>query len=687
MSMLTLVANALSMALPDKLIAEIFHSVFYTCIDWLLIFLVSFVFIYAGFVNNKARTVRRIIAGIAAIDSLSLMMNCNFEHAFTIKQVYEGKSIYNVLDVIKLPYELHLAFCYILSAAVAIMLIYKMARTSAFYRRKYTVILLLFIVVLGLDGVSIFANLKVNISIVFYSVMTFAIYYYSIKFYPRSLISSTLQMVLQNSGNGIVCFDENGRHVYSNERIWTMTMLSKDEQISEKSLKERLRFDDNTFTQENFSFKEERIIKGETRYFDIECQKLYDDKHVYIGRYYNVIDMTERVKSYENEVSNAKLANQAKTDYLSRMSHEIRTPVNSIYGMNEMIMRESTEPEIVGYAQDIKTSAEILVGIINDILDLSKIEAGKMEIINEKYEFTTLLENVVSLISIKAKERKLTFSVDVANDIPSVLFGDMARIQQVLINILSNAVKYTPVGIVALTVNCRKRGDDVSLYFEVKDTGIGIKQQDIPKLTDAFERIDQIRNHNIQGTGLGLNITSQFLRLMGSKLEVESKYGIGSTFSFRILQKIENQTPIGEFDLNKSKLRDKDNSFLVAPELKILIVDDNAINRKVFAKLLKQTKVNITEAESGSECLKLVENNYYDMIFLDHMMPEMDGVETLHRMMKMENNKCKNSPVIMLTANAMVGARQEYINEGFTDFLSKPIIPLHLEKMISKYIK
>lgn len=384
----------------------------------------------------------------------------------------------------------------------------------------------------------------------------------------------------------------------------------------------------------------------------------------------------------------ALAANEAKGKFLAQMSHEIRTPINVVLGMDEMILRESKEPNVREYAMDIHTAGQSLLSLINDILDFSKIESGKVEIMPVTYEICSMIHDLVNMTLQRAKDKELQFVVEIDHEIPTCLYGDDVRIRQVLINILTNAVKYTQKGTVWMRVKSHIIGEKVVLYFEVEDTGIGIKEEDLPKLTAEFERIEEERNRNIEGTGLGMSITVQLLRLMNSQLQVESEYGKGSRFYFELEQKIIDSTPIGDFESKVKHMAENfsyESSFL-APDAKILVVDDNAVNRKVLRNLLKETQIQVSEADGGADCLRLVQENRYDLIFLDHMMPEMDGVETLHRMRELPDYPCKDTPVVVLTANAVAGAREQYLEEGFDNFLSKPIVPDKLENMIRKML-
>ena len=395
-------------------------------------------------------------------------------------------------------------------------------------------------------------------------------------------------------------------------------------------------------------------------------------------------------KYLEREKALADSANKAKSEFLSNMSHEIRTPINAIMGMNEMVIREAKDSSILEYSENLRNAARTLLGLVNDILDFSKIEAGKMEIIPVEYHISSILNDLINMIQTRAEKKGLDFRVNVSSTIPSVLFGDEIRIKQVITNILTNAVKYTEEGGVTLNVTSRRIDDEkIYLCVSVSDTGIGIKQEDINKLFSAFERIEEKRNRTIEGTGLGMNITQRLLALMNSKLHVESTYGKGSTFAFQVEQRVINPEPIGDFqqDYKRSLNQHKEyHESFIAPDATILVVDDTVMNLTVVKGLLKQTKIKIETALNGEECLKMVTHKKYDIIFLDHRMPGMDGIETLQAMEEMADNLNKETPVISLTANAISGAREQYIAAGFQDYLTKPINSAQLEKMVIKYL-
>ncbi len=400
--------------------------------------------------------------------------------------------------------------------------------------------------------------------------------------------------------------------------------------------------------------------------------------------------LEENAKLLQQKVELAESKNEAKSIFLARMSHEIRTPINAVLGMNKMILSETDNDNIREYSQDVESAAQLLLGIVNEILDLSKIESGKMSLVEGEYDVSSLLYDVSNMIAIRAQSKNLDFVLNVDEDIPATLYGDDVKLRQVLTNILSNAVKYTENGVVSFYVKKEKTDDNqkVKLTCKIKDTGIGIREEDMPKLFEAFERLDEGRNRAVEGTGLGMSITVQFLKLMNSNLQVESEYGKGSTFSFTIEQKIIDSTPLGDFGKNFNERRKKysKKEDMKGSGKKVLVVDDNSMNRRVFAALLKNTGIQVVEAGSGNEALKLVTKEIYDIIFLDHMMPGMDGIETFKAFEGLIDNRNRKTPVIALTANAVNGAKDYYVSEGFDGYLAKPIEPEYLERIIKKYM-
>lgn len=396
--------------------------------------------------------------------------------------------------------------------------------------------------------------------------------------------------------------------------------------------------------------------------------------------------------SLRRDVRVAELANKAKSAFLSNISHEIRSPLNAVLGLDELIIRESTEQNIVNYAMNIQRSGKTLLSLINDVLDFSKIEAGKVEIIPVEYDISSVVGDLYNMIAPRAQEKKLAFEVHIAEDLPHLLVGDEVRIKQCVLNILTNGVKYTKQGSVTLAIGWQKteKADTILLTVSVTDTGIGIREEDMPKLFKAFERIEERRNRTIEGTGLGMAIVNNLLTLMGTTLSVQSEYGKGSCFSFSVAQTVADWTPVGSETVEsfQKPLEPTNVHFenFTAPECRVLVVDDTAINLTVVKGLLRPTLIQVDTALSGHEALKLVTEKRYDLIFLDHRMPVMDGIETLRFMQTLDANLNKDVPVIALTANAVSGAREMYLAEGFADYMSKPIDLAKLEKMLKTYL-
>ena len=384
-------------------------------------------------------------------------------------------------------------------------------------------------------------------------------------------------------------------------------------------------------------------------------------------------------------------ANEAKSAFLSNMSHEIRTPINAVLGLDEMILRESNEPEIKNYAIEIQSSGKSLLSIVNDILDFSKIEAGKMEILPFEYDLSSTVNDLVNMIASRAEKKGLELRMNVDPKIPHCLIGDETRIKQCILNILTNAVKYTEKGSVTMNIGFEKIDDErINLKAQVVDTGIGIKEEDLKKLFSPFERIEENRNRTIEGTGLGMSIVKSLLAAMGTKLDVKSVYGEGSDFSFTVEQKVVDWEPMGDYDVMKLRALEQaggayQESFQ-APDAQILVIDDTAMNLTVFCGLLRSTRIQIDKAESGMQALSMAHDKKYDMLFVDHRMPKMDGIEMLKALRADDTSVNQHSICIALTANAIAGAKEMYLAAGFEGYLSKPIDGAKLEATLSQML-
>lgn len=395
--------------------------------------------------------------------------------------------------------------------------------------------------------------------------------------------------------------------------------------------------------------------------------------------------LLDALRKEKRSQQDAEAANMAKSSFLANMSHEIRTPINAILGMNEMILREEKDPAIRGYAGNIQASGNSLLSIVSDVLDISKIESGKLEIIPVDYEVNSLISDCCNMAAGRAKAKELELLVECAGNVPMKLCGDETHIRQIIMNLLTNAVKYTEKGTVKLIVSGRFTDGGFVLKVDVSDTGIGIAEENLPQLFTQFHRFDLQRNRNIEGTGLGLSIVKRLCDLMSGTITARSVLGSGSTFTVELPQKVVDSTPCGGVNLNYSAGAEHEyhHSF-EAPEAKILAVDDLPVNLLVIANLLKETRIKIDTAGSGRECLDKCSQQKYDLILMDHMMPEMDGVLTFEKLHGDKSSPNFETPVIMLTANALAGMREQYMDVGFADYVSKPVRGAKLEEAIRR---
>ncbi len=493
------------------------------------------------------------------------------------------------------------------------------------------------------------------------------------------------EKILEDITEGIIVVDTEKKLVYANSRAKEiMPYVDVDGgEYSEEKLKE-------IFESDSYMLQ-----KGDEHY-EAKISELSENGAVrgYMAWMFDMSFINRYTKEVVALKEAAEAANRSKSSFLANMSHEIRTPMNAIVGFNELILQKSRDKEITGYASDIKTASNNLLTIINDILDLSKIESGKVELIEEKYYISNLIDESIINIKKKAKDKGLEFILDMDMKLPCELYGDNSRIRNILINLMNNAVKYTSFGFIKVIVALEGIEDDTAtIRFSVADSGVGIKEEDIPKLFNKFEKFDSKRNSGIEGTGLGLTIVKGYTQHLGGKLDVESEYGMGSTFTFTLNQKIINYDTLEKYMENQTAIIEEDNDInhkerkrFKAPNARILVTDDNNINLKVSASLLNSYGIRVDTADSGKRAIEMCKTTPYDIVFMDHMMPEMDGVEAMKRIRNLVDDKDYRSCIIALTANAIAGVKEMMEQEGFDGYVSKPIDIAYMEQMLLKHL-
>lgn len=444
----------------------------------------------------------------------------------------------------------------------------------------------------------------------------------------------------------------------------------------------------------NQLFNNQTLLEFENngRYYRSQITKIHNQDNL-VGYFAWVFDITESRRLIENQIQlreQAENANKAKSLFLANMSHEIRTPLNTIIGLTDIILNQNTIYQARNDMINIKTAGTTLLSIINDILDLSKIESGKMNLVNEEYKLTTVIQDVIGIISVKLTQKPVILHVDVDKNLPKYLIGDQLRIRQILINLLNNAVKFTDQGSIYLSVTSsfpETAEQQVHLQFQIKDTGRGIALKDQKRIFEMFEQVDTSTSHMVEGSGLGLSICSRLLALIGGTIHVDSELGKGSTFTVIIPQIISELTHEAPATTNSlPQLNDKNSSTLTTHHYKALVVDDNSLNLLVAKRLLGLFGLGVTTIESGVAAIEDLTHHSYDIIFLDYMMPDMDGVETLHAIRSLDHTNCKTVPIIALTANAVFGVDKELLKEGFQDYVSKPIDITKMGQLLNKWL-
>ena len=492
------------------------------------------------------------------------------------------------------------------------------------------------------------------------------------------------EKVLESMGDGVIALDDHDRLVSYNRAAANIFA-----HLPAHRLGENIRVVED-FREEMLNEDIPHSFSLNGQHYESHSKHIIDENGKIQGSVILILDMTD-IKAYINEIKRvrrqAEKASIAKSEFLANMSHEIRTPMNAIIGLNDIIMEECGDTEIYAYANDVKSAAKNLLTIINDILDLSKVEAGKMELVNVNYYIKSMADEVIGMMDMAASQRGLILKYECDETIPCRYRGDDGRIKQILINILSNAIKFTKKGYVRTYITGKpgKDTDEELLTFCVEDTGCGIREEDLEKIFEDFRQVDSKRNRSVDGTGLGLAIVKQLVELMGGTIKVESEYGKGTMFTITIPQKIVDRRSVSEMP-ELPRTEQKISDMFTAPGVKVLIVDDNVINRKVARGFLKNYGFDLTEAESGSEAIELVRTAWYDIIFMDHMMPGMDGIEAAE-IIRRDCGENGAAPVIIaLTANAMEGMREHFLEHGFQDFIAKPLDRKELNDVLLRWV-
>ncbi|MCM1023921.1 MAG: ATP-binding protein [Prevotella sp.] len=493
------------------------------------------------------------------------------------------------------------------------------------------------------------------------------------------MVKTARDIVIENMNDALIVTDNKLNIVDSNPAARHIFPA-----LSDSSRKKTAEFALNLISASDSEGNSEFELNG--KYYEKHITRLTDGDDNPDGYSVLVIDVTDTKKHIDELIDmsrRADMANTAKSDFLANMSHEIRTPMNAITGFAELCLKEKN----YCYAADIKTAAKNLISIINDILDISKIEAGKLELVPSVYDTADMLNDVISIIYVQLdKKKELDFKIDVDRHIPRKMYGDEVRLKQILINLLGNAVKFTSEGWISLSVKELSRvGDSVSLMFKVADSGMGIKKEDIPRLFENFQQVDTRKNRMIEGSGLGLPISKTLAEKMDGNITVESEYGKGSVFTVVLVQKISDPSPIPKAAARNSA-PDEKKLTVYAPEAHVLVVDDNKVNLNVTARLLTTYGIKADLADSGARAIEMINSAYYDLVFMDHMMPELDGVDTTKMIRSRGDAYSKELPIIALTANAVSGAKEMFLESGFNDFISKPIQISLLEKILETWL-
>lgn len=687
---ISVLANVIIAISKIELLNSFSFALYFSSINFITYYLWMFTLVYTDRVRHLD-LLSKVWRIIVIIDSLDLFISVFTGHMFSIytMTVPDGSLAYQTKPT--MLFNVHLALCYLPILITMILLFESLVKSYGFYRLKYFPILASLLVIVILNIIYMYFSMPFDLSVLFYALTGLLLFFFSIYFIPNRLMSNILRLSVDSMKEGLLLFDAQQNSIYINSTARKFFDFPADS----------LSFDDYPISTWLADKGNDRLtdfvetfpmhIGDDDLMLRVDYKKCTDSKGRLLGSFFVFEDVTRDqmlMQSLEAARAEANQASIAKSLFLANMSHEIRTPINSILGMNEMILRETSEEHVTEYATDIQKSGDTLLALINNILDISKIESGKMKIEPAAYNVYEMIRECYLLVSPRAVQKDLPIYIDCVGDIPSTLMGDNQRIKQVLVNLLTNSIKYTQYGQIKLTVSFEKLSEKSgTLRMVVSDSGQGISEEDISKLFRLFQRVDEDRNRNIEGTGLGLALSRELVVMMGGDITVKSTPKKGSDFTVTLFQAIVDPTPSGEFILQKEStpVRKKYKESFHAPEAKILAVDDVELNLKLISSLLKKTMVKITPALTGEKAIELCANEDFDMILMDHMMPPPDGYETMKRIKEAGGHNA-SIPIIVLTANAIEGVEETYLSMGFDGYLSKPVHSKDLEEMITRFL-
>ncbi len=685
-----IMANIIIAAAITPMLTNVAFTLYFSSIDLITYQLLMFAFTYTGQLKSLKEFVEFWRVAII-VDVLNLTASIFSGHMYTMYSITLDDGSIAYLTTPASLFNVHLLLCYLPIILTLVLLAISLSKAHNFYRLKYFPILVSLSFIIILNVAYMMFKLPFDWSVLFYAFAGFLLFFYSLFYIPRRLMNNTLSLAVDSMKEGLLLYDAEENCIYINKTAHDDFDI-QEETLSLDQYPISLWLEDKDKDNlESFQQIYPMTIKGKDLMIKVDYRICEDNKHNHLGAFFLFEDVTADqilMKNLEEAKAEANQANVAKSLFLANMSHEIRTPINSILGMNEMILRESSDEHILEYADDIQKSGDTLLSLINNILDFSKIESGKMEIRPTGYAPFQLLRECYHLIEPRAVQKDLPIEIKCDPDIPREILGDRERIKQILINLLTNSVKYTRYGQVTLSAKWTPFDEKEGMVsFTVTDTGQGISEDDITKLFNVFQRVDEERNRTVEGTGLGLAICRELVRMMNGNISVSSKQGEGSEFTVSIPQRVLDPMASGKFELQKESApkRSAYKESFHAPDAKILVVDDIEMNLKLMAALLKKTGLQISVANSGERAIEICKNEEFDLILMDHMMPPPDGHETM-KLIKAEGGHNAEIPYVVLTANAVEGAKVTYLSMGFDGYLSKPVLSRDLEEMLMKFL-